>query len=165
MKTLNLIIILWLACSACSFAQESPTSELFRALQKMDSVVFEEGFNRCNLAALEKITSDNLIFLHDQGGPQSKAEFMNAMEKNICGNPSQKPIRKLTPGTLVVYPMKNNGILYSAIQMGDHEFYIAEAGKPLRKTSTAKFISTWLLVDGVWKLSICHSYHHVPSGH
>lgn len=143
-------------------AQESPASNLYRALLKGDSIVFEEGFNKCNLAALEKITAENLIFLHDQGGTQNKKEFMAAMQKNICGNPAQKPIRKLTPGTLVVYPLKKDGVLYGAIQMGDHEFYIAEAGKPLRPTSTAKFISTWLLKDGVWMLSICHSYHHVP---
>jgi hypothetical protein len=157
------LFALWAALSPLAlFAQEAPTSALFRALQKGDSIVFDEGFNKCNLAALDKITAASLIFLHDQGGTQNKAEFMAAMQKNICGNPAQKPIRKLTPGSLVVYPLKKDGILYGAIQMGDHEFYIAEAGKPLRPTSTAKFITTWILTDGVWMLSICHSYHHVP---
>ena len=163
MTNIQTVFLLLLMVPSISVAQESLSSELFLALQKRDSVVFEEGFNRCNLTALEKIVADNLIFLHDQGGTQNKSEFMKAMQQNICGNLSQKPIRKLTPATLVVYPMKKDGVLYGAIQMGDHEFYIAEPGKSLRKTATAKFISTWLLVDGVWMLSICHSYHHVPA--
>ena len=161
MRYITLSLLLTLA-GLKLLAQESLSSDLYRALLRGDSIVFEEGYNKCNLTALDKITAEDLIFLHDQGGAQNKAEFMAAMKQNICGNPAQKPIRRLTPGTLVVYPLKKNGVLYGAIQMGDHEFYIAEAGKPLRPTSTAKFISTWMLKDGVWTLSICHSYHHVP---
>jgi len=158
---ISLVIILAIGHFA-SEAQESSTSDIFMALLKCDSLVFEEGFNKCNLAPLEKLASENLVFLHDQGGVQNKAEFMEAMRKNICGNSNQKPIRKLTPGTLVVYPLKKDGKLYGAMQMGDHEFYISEPGKPLRKTATAKFITTWMLDNGAWKMYVCHSYHHVP---
>ncbi len=162
-RYVKILAVTFLAILAIpSLAQESTTSDLYRVLLKYDSLVFEEGFNKCNLAPLEKLTAENLVFLHDQGGMQNKAAFLEAMQKNICGNPNQKPIRKLTPGTLVVYPLKKDGVRYGAIQMGDHEFYIAEPGKPLRKTATAKFITTWLLVNGEWKMSICHSYHHVP---
>ncbi len=158
----TILVLLFAATTTNTFAQESPTSDLFRALKKGDSIVFEEGFNKCNLAALDKIALESLVFLHDQGGKSAKRKFMEDMQKHICSNPEQKPIRKLTPGSLVVYPLENDGVLYGAIQMGDHEFYIAEAGKPLRPTSTAKFITTWMLVEGVWKLSICHSFHHQP---
>ncbi len=161
MKKVPLLMLILFA-SGVSHAQEAPDSPLFVALKKGDSLIFEEGFNKCNLAPLEKLTAENLVFLHDQGGTQNKSEFMDAMRRNICGNPNQKPIRKLTPGTLVVYPLKKNGVLYGAIQMGDHEFYIAEPGRPLRKTGVAKFITTWLLVNGEWQMSICHSFHHVP---
>ena len=63
-------------------------------------------------------------------------------------------------GSLQVFPMKNNAVLYGAIQMGTHEFYIAEPGKPLRLTGVAKFIDTWLLENNEWKLRYVLSFDH-----
>jgi len=160
-KFIATIVVLVVAPFLC-FSQEAQTSDLFRALKKSDSLLFEETFNKCNLAPLDKIIHPDLVFLHDQSGRQNKAEFLSAVKQNICGNPKQKPIRKLTPGTLTVYSLHRDGVLYGAVQMGDHEFYIAEAGKPLRPTSTAKFIHTWLLTEGEWRLYFVQSFHHVP---
>jgi hypothetical protein len=132
-------------------AQENEKSELFVALQKGDSLLFEEGFNKCNIAALEKIIDSTFEFYHDQNGFQDRYTFIKGFKESICSNPNFKPIRKLVKGSLVVYPLKNEGKIYGAIQMGDHNFYIAEPGKELRFTITAKFIATWILKNGEWK--------------
>ena len=141
-------------------AQEAENSGLFIQLKRADSIIFEQGFNKCNFPALQKIVHTDLEFLHDQGGIQNRDQFFRAVEQNICANPNAKPVRKLIPGSLKVYPLYNQGKLYGAIQMGDHEFYIAEPGKELRHTSTARFIHTWLLEGEQWKLYRVLSYDH-----
>lgn len=139
---------------------ESPDSELFQTIKKADSLMFEETFNKCNFTLLEKIVHKDLQFLHDKGGIQNRDQFFKAMRENICGRPNAKPIRKLVDGSMQVYPLRDNGKLYGAIQMGIHEFYIAEPGKNLRKTGIAKFTDTWILENGDWKLYHVLSYDH-----
>lgn len=145
------------------FAQVSENSELFIQLKKCDSLLFEQGFNKCDFVSLEKVIHKDLEFLHDQGGIQNRDEFFKAVKQNICSTPDAKPIRKLVKGSLQVFPMKNKGVLYGAIQMGTHEFYIAEPGKPLRLTGVAKFIDTWILENDEWKLRHVLSFDHKPS--
>ncbi|HLA55964.1 MAG TPA: nuclear transport factor 2 family protein [Flavobacterium sp.] len=160
MKLKSLIAVIALFATQMIFAQAASDSELYVALKKADSVLFEECFNKCNVAALEKIIHPDLLFLHDKGGIRHRTEFFKAIKENICSGQNAKPIRKLVPGSLVVYPLENNGQLYGAIQMGIHEFYISEPGKALRHTSTAKFTHTWLLENGEWKLYNVLSYDH-----
>ena len=73
---------------------------------------------------------------------------------------SYKPRRELVEGSLKVYLLKNNGVLYGAVQMGIHKFYAIEKDKPEYLTSTAKFTHLWKLENGEWKLSRVISYDH-----
>lgn len=143
-------------------AQVLEDNILFIQLEKMDKVVFEEGFNKCNLEGLDKAIHQNIEFYHDVGGIQNKEGFMNSMESNICSSPNRKPIRKLVDGSLQVFPLYNQGVLYGAIQNGDHEFWIKEPNKDLYQTGRAKFSTTWLLVDGEWKMKNVLSFDHSP---
>jgi CubicO group peptidase (beta-lactamase class C family) len=156
----TILFVTTLLVSQSTFAQESTTSPIFIELQKMDSILFEEGFNKCNLIALENILDSNFEFYHDQNGAQNKNVFLKGFRESICENPKGKPIRKLVKGSLIVYPLKNEGQIYGAIQMGIHDFYMADSGKELRFTENAKFIATWLLETGEWKLKRELSYDH-----
>lgn len=152
-----------LFCLFISFginAQVEPNSELYNTLKKKDSLLFDVGFNNCDLATLEQILTTDLEFYHDKGGIQNKPEFLKAMKDNICSSPERKPIRKLTPGTLKVFPLYNNGELYGAIQEGTHEFYIKEPNKTLYKTSSALFSILWILESDQWKAKRIYSYNH-----
>ena len=143
-----------------SSAQITDNSDLFIALKKADSLIFNEGFNKCNIEVLQTLMHTDLQFMHDQNGLQNREEFFKGFEESICSNENFKPIRKLVEGSLIVYPLKNEGKLYGAVQMGQHEFFIAEPNKELRFTVNGKFIHTWLLEDGKWKLFKGISYDH-----
>lgn len=144
-------------------AQVSESSELFKTLAQKDSLLFDEGFNRCKIQVTEDIISGELEFYHDTGGFQDREAFFKAVKENICSSPDRKPIRKLVLGTLKVFPLKDNGRLYGAIQKGIHQFYIKEPGKDLYLTSTAKFTHLWILESESWKLRSVLSYdHQVP---
>lgn len=156
MKTINRIIFLLTA--TFGLAQESKTSALYLAVKSADSLLFERGFNHCDFAALEKLAHQDLQFLHDQAGMQDRNAFFEAVRKNICGSGS-KPTRQLI-GDFAVYPLYDDGKLYGAVQIGDHEFFQIENGQKPRKTTVAKFIHTWLFAGRQWQLYRVLSYDH-----
>ena len=123
MRTFNLLFTLILFSFLTSIqAQVSRESSIYKDLKKADSLLFDEGFNKCNFSALKTVLHDDLEFLHDQGGRQNLAEFYEAFTNSICSNPDMKPIRKLIDETLKVYELKSDGNVYGAIQTGDHKF-------------------------------------------
>lgn len=141
-------------------AQVAKTSDLFLALKKQDSVFFERCFNLCDIDYLKGSIHKDLVFFHDQGGIQDCQVFLENVKNNICSNPNQKPIRKLEPESLEVYPLYDNGKLYGAIQTGIHDFYIREPNKRDVLTSRAKFTHVWLLDNGKWLLREVLSFDH-----
>ena len=143
-----------------SIAQLPKTSDLYKALKKQDSIFFERSFNRCDIAFLQTAIHPDLVFYHDQGGVQNRAQFLEAVQNNICGDSTHKPIRKVIAESLEVFPMYNNGVLYGAIQTGMHQFYIREKGKPDQHTSSARFTHLYLLDNGNWLLREVLSYDH-----
>ena len=141
-------------------AQVSKTSALYQTLKKQDSLLFDVGFNTCSIPIFETLVSDNFEFYHDQAGTMlSKAAFINSVKNNVCSL-SYKASRVLEPGSMEVYPLEKNGVLYGAIQTGIHRFYALEPGKPLYFTSRAKFSNVWKLESGEWRLIRSLSYDH-----
>ncbi|RXM53320.1 MULTISPECIES: serine hydrolase domain-containing protein [unclassified Chryseobacterium] len=157
MKQLRLIIII--LSSISTGAQLNQKSELFITLQKKDSILFEKGFNTCDLDAIKNLVTSDFEFYHDQNGIQDKTIFLKNFKESICENPKGKPIRKLVKGSLTVFPLYNEGKLYGAIQSGIHDFYITN-NREQYFTERAKFTATWLLEKEEWKLKKELSYDH-----
>ncbi len=142
------------------YAQVDKSSELFKTLKTKDSLLFNVGFNTCDISQFENLVSDNFEFYHDKAGMTlSKSAFIASIKDGLC-KLSYKPRRELVENTLQVYPLKKNGILYGAIQMGTHRFYAIEKDKPEYLTDVAKFTAVWLLENGNWKVSRELSYDH-----
>ncbi|WP_284653326.1 nuclear transport factor 2 family protein [Flavobacterium terrisoli] len=141
-------------------AQVSKTSELFLTMKKVDSTFFERGFNQCDLDYLDKTIHKDLMFYHDKGGVQDRKTFFERTKQNLCSTPNKKPIRKVIPESLEVFPMYDNGVLYGVIQNGIHEFYIREPNKADVITGIAKFTHLYLLIDGKWLLKEVFSFDH-----
>jgi hypothetical protein len=158
MKTLTLILLLTISISAKGQNQER--IGLFQELKTQDSIFFERGFNHCDLDYLKKQVADDLRFYHDQGGLQNKSQFLENTVNNICASSAQKPIRKVAPESLEVFPLYAAGKIYGAIQKGVHHFYIRENGKKDLWTSTARFTHLWILEKENWKLTEVLSYDH-----
>ncbi|MDX1762178.1 MAG: nuclear transport factor 2 family protein [Christiangramia sp.] len=163
MKKLILLLLCIFSLSSLS-AQVDHNSDIYKQLKSRDSLLFDRGFNNCDIEDFEKFVSEDLEFYHDQGGlTLNKKDFLKNLRNNICSNQEKKPIRKLTPGSLEVFPLYNNGKLYGAIQKGVHDFYIEEPNKELYKTSSASFTHVWLLENEEWILKRVLSYdHHNP---
>jgi len=147
--------------AAIVFGQINRSSELYRTLRRKDSLLFNAGFNTCNIPELESLVSDDFEFYHDQSGiTPSKADFIASIQNGLC-KLDYKPRRELVEESLEVFPLNdNNGVLYGAVQTGRHNFYATEKGKAERITSTAVFTHLWLLENGNWKLKRVLSYNH-----
>ena len=151
---------IFLAITLKSNAQVSENSELFKTLYHFDSLLFENGFNNCDLALVDTVLTDDFEFYHDNNGIQDKVMFLNTFKESLCSTPNRKPIRKLVKGSMEVYALYNEGQLYGAIQKAKHEFYIREPEKELYITSVALFTHLWMLEGSKWKLKRSLSYNH-----
>ena len=159
MKTILIPVFLMLALSPL-FSQGDSSSELFKTLKTQDSLLFEVGFNTCDITQFENLVSEDFEFYHDKSGiTATKADFITSIRDGLC-KMDYKARRELVENSLEVFPLENNGVLYGAIQTGNHRFYEVKDIKPDRLSSVAKFTHVWLLENGSWKLSRGLSYDH-----
>lgn len=122
------------------------------------------AYNKCDVPALTAMSSDDLEFYHDAGGLlRGRAQFAEAMSKNICANPSRKVRREAVASTVQIFPMMANGVLYGAVIEGNHRFYNSSTGTPEVLSELGRFTSLLVLKDGGWKLARGLSYAHAPA--
>lgn len=142
-------------------SQEDKTSALYKTIMSKDSLLFNVGFNTCDVKQFENLYTEDFEFYHDKDSISDKARFLKTFKNGIC-SPTRKYNyrRELIDGSTEVYPLFKNGILYGAIQMGTHRFYEYTAGKPEQAGSFAKFTHLWLLKNKEWKLARSLSYNH-----
>ena len=141
-------------------AQVEKSTDLYKTIIEKDSLLFNIGFNNCNIPQLENLVSDHSEFYHDYTGVvKSKSNFISNIKNGLC-NMEYKAIRKLDSTKTEIYPLHNNGKLYGAIQHGVHRFYALEENKAEYLTSIAKFTHLWILENENWKLSKILSYDH-----
>lgn len=150
------------------FSQEEKTSALYQTIMSRDSLLFNVGFNTCDISQFENLLSDNFEFYHDKDSISDKALFLKNLKKGLCGSIGTYQSRRyLVPNSTEVYPLYKKGVLYGALQNGIHQFYEKSVGKNESLAnakehfgSTARFTHIWLLENGVWKLKRSFSYDH-----
>lgn len=143
------IAILLLLSVSMVKAQASAASDLYKTLNRLDSIYFE-AYNTCNLEVQAGILDDQLEFYHDLGGlSTSKAEILEGIKNNICG----KVTRELIPGSFEVHEI--NG--FGAVAMGMHQFHNKEEPNAIPKPS--KFVSIWKKSDSHWTMYRIISLH------
>lgn len=147
---------------SCSFAgkgiaQVTKTDTLYKKVSDLDSLVFTEGFNRCNIGVYDKIIAGDLEFYHDKGGiTNGKDAFIASVKNNICNGTNKV---KRVSDSMSVYPLSGNGQLYGAVQEGVHSFYHWENNTWV-KSGSARYLHVWLLDNGNWLLKRVVSYDH-----
>lgn len=144
-------------------AQVERSSNLFQQLKTADSLLFNEGFNKCNMIPFETLVSENFEFYHDKGGiTSSKAEFILAFKEGLCKTPeTYQSRRELVAGSMEIFALNKNGKLYGAIQNGRHQFYEKSLDNPETRGNIARFTHLWLLENGEWRLARSLSYDHL----
>jgi ketosteroid isomerase-like protein len=119
----------------------------------LDKQLFD-AYSSCDLAALGRLTADDLEFYHDKTGlAVGKQVFLDSIKNNICG----KTQRQLLPGTTEVHRLANFG----AVEMGVRRF--PHPDDPSIGVGQGKFITIWRYKDGAWQMTRGISYDHEPA--
>jgi hypothetical protein len=126
---------------------------LYRTISALDAEFFGT-FNHCDAPdQLQKhatFLDPNLEFYHDNGGVSwTRKDYIDKTRQNVCGNFR----RKLTPGSLEIYPIKGFG----AIEEGKQEFCDVKSEKCF---GAAKFLIVWRQTPDGWHITRVFSYGH-----
>ncbi|TRX37402.1 serine hydrolase [Flavobacterium sp. ZT3R18] len=155
-----LIAILFFSIQA-GYSQVEKNSELFKTIILKDSLLFNVGFNTCNISQFENLLSEKFEFYHDKDSISNKKQFLHNLRNGLCISPTTyQSRRELLPESTEIYPLYKKDKLYGAIQIGVHQFYETVEKRKEVFGSSAKFTHVWLLENGVWKLSRSLSYDH-----
>lgn len=161
-----LLCSLFFAIPTCVQAQDADSREdpqLTSVILHRDSL-FWQAYNSCNVEAMQRFFTDDMEFYHDRGGSTAGLDAFTAnTRKGICGSDTIHIRREAIAGTVQVFPMRKSGVVYGAILIGDHRFYVKAGSKPEFLDGQAKFTHLWLLKDGAWKMSRVLSYDHGPA--
>lgn len=138
-------------------AQEEKNSDLYKTILSKDSLLFEVGFNTCDMSQFENSLSENLKFYHDKDGISDKTKFLFDLRNGLCKDPSSRQVhRYLVKESTEIFPLYKNGILYGAVHNGEHVF----SEKRENQEGIAKFTNVWQLENGEWKLATSFSFDH-----
>ena len=141
------------------FAQSNKSSEIYRTILAKDSLLFEVGFNQCDIGQFENLLSENLKFFHDKDGISNKEKFITDLKKGICNNVENRKVKRiLIKDKTEIFPLYRNGLLYGAVQNGEHTFSEARENQG----GIAKFSNIWQLENEQWKLTESFSFDHQP---
>jgi hypothetical protein len=159
MKKLVFISLVFCIHLHQALAQTIPDS-VTAIVMHLDSS-FWNAYNSCDTSAFKNYLTENVEFYHDKGGPTLGASaLIQSLSKNLCSNANYHLRREAVPGSVKVFPMQNNNVLYGAVITGEHLFYITQNNNPEFVDGDANFTHLWLLKDGVWKMSRILSYNH-----
>jgi hypothetical protein len=156
-KKIILSLIFATAFSTNSKAQVDKNSELYKTIFSKDSLLFNVGFNRCDIKQFEILLSDNLKFYHDKDGISDKEKFLFDLKNGLCKSPETRQVKRfLVKESTEIFPLYRNGVLYGAVHNAEHLFYEKQESQP----GIAKFSNVWQLENGEWKLSTSFSFDH-----
>lgn len=155
------MVIWFVGSSVIAFTQVESSSKLYKTILSKDSLLFQVGFNTCDISQFESLLSESFEFFHDKSGISDRKKFLNDLKNGLCKYPeTYQSRRELIVEKTQVFPLYENGELYGAIQYGEHRFYEKMDGKQEQFSSTAKFTHVWILENGLWKLNKSLSYDH-----
>lgn len=160
-KQLFLGFILLITFAQDSKAQVERNSRLYTTILLKDSLLFNAGFNTCDISQFENLLADQFEFFHDKDSISNKQKFLNDLRNGLCKSPTTyRSRRELVSGSTRVFPLYKKNVLYGAVQTGDHRFYETISGNKETYAGSAKFTHVWLLQKGVWKLAKGLSFDH-----
>ncbi len=149
MKTSTKRILFTVFVSFIFSAAHSQSNSLYETIAKLDSTFFA-AYNHCDISMQSELMSDSIEFYHDRGGlSTSKAEIMEAIQKNICG----KVTRELVKGSIEVSPIPG----YGAVELGMHMFHNNQEKNAVPHPS--KFVIIWRNKNDRWTITRVISLH------
>ena len=162
-NTIRLSTLTLILGAALQGASADAPGDVSAAVRERDAA-FWKAYNACDVKAMAGFFTEDVEFYHDRGGlTLGHPALVATLRDSLCGNPDSTLRREAVDGTVHVFPMKKNDVVYGAILSGEHVFYVKQKGKADLLDGRAKFMDLWTVKDGVWKMSRVLSYDHGPA--
>ncbi|MFT3822763.1 MAG: nuclear transport factor 2 family protein [Chitinophagaceae bacterium] len=168
MKRINILkagitLILFCIFLTGKLSAQSKESDVKSIVLHKDSL-FWKDYNTCNISNLRTFFSDDVEFYHDKGGATFGLQaLVDAFKKGMCNEQQSFRLRReAVKGTVKIFLLQNNNVVYGAIISGEHVFYIVQNGKETLD-GHGIFTNIWMLKDGEWKMTRVLSYDHGPA--
>ena len=149
------LIVLLLLCSQIAKSQVTNSSikngSLKDEILKMDSLLFNIGFNQCDSLVYKNILSNNFEFYDDRSG-------LNASKQSDVNSLIEKCSRKDKLTRVLTNCTVDKLGDFGAVQLGEHYFVINGV-----IVGSAKFVHVWERTSDGWKLRRVISYEHTST--
>ena len=89
-----LILAITLLTTYATFAQVDKNSDLYKTILAQDSLLFDVGFNTCDIHQFEFQLSDSFKFYHDKDGTSNKTKFIADLRKGICNDIDKRKVKR-----------------------------------------------------------------------
>ena len=150
-KSFRFSLYAFLLYSISTFSQQKVNIiPLEREITKMDSLLFDVAFNKCDLNLFKTIMTEDIEFYDDRTGLNTSYEKEIAAFNDRCSKSHTVTRKRLSHS---VYKLGDFG----AVQTGEHAFYVDG-----NKVETAKFIMIWERKTKGWIVKRVVSYEHTP---
>ncbi|MGN6177596.1 MAG: nuclear transport factor 2 family protein [Mucilaginibacter sp.] len=161
MKNAYILFTALIISAMCCFTANAQTDidkearaksgDLYKQIAHEDSLLFI-AFNSRDLNTMKTFFDPGLELFQDNQGVRNFDQVITAFGQMFKQNFILT--RKLVPGSMEVYPIKD----YGAIETGQHTFSHTENGKEI--VGVFKFLHIWQKKDGVWKITRIVTYDH-----
>jgi hypothetical protein len=145
------VILVLTATLIGNSAAAQTSGPLYNEIAQLDSLQFA-AFNARDLDHLMNFFDTSLELYQDNTGVRNYDQTKEAFGRLF--KMSYVLTRKLVPGSMEVYPIKD----YGAIETGQHTFSHVENGQ--LQVGTFKFMQIWQKKDGVWRVTREITYGH-----
>ena len=78
-----LLFICFVGLSVIASAQVESSSELYKTILSKDSLLFNIGFNTCDIAQFDSLLSEDFEFFHDTDSISNRKEFLNGIASSL----------------------------------------------------------------------------------
>jgi len=146
-KKILLSFIIAITFSINSDAQVDKNSDLYKTILSRDSLLFNIGFNTCDIKQFEILLSENLKFYHDKDGISDKKIFLFDLKNGLCESPETRQVNRfLVKGSTEIFPLYKNGVLYAAVHNGEHIFTEERESQP--GIASSPTFGNWKMENG-----------------
>jgi hypothetical protein len=90
----QLVTIFFFLTTFSAFTQVDKNSELYKTILSKDSLLFDVGFNTCDIKQFENLLSENFEFFHDKDSISNKTIFIHNIRNGLCISPTTYQSRR-----------------------------------------------------------------------
>lgn len=134
---------------------EQPDS-LQGTILALDKALFD-AFNACDLEKWKQYLADDIEFYQDNDDVTTTRRELEPSFMDRCGPANEATLRReLVPGSVEVHPIQG----YGAVQLGQHQFWVVNNGKPDELVAEPRFVHLWKNDAQGWRITRVISYAH-----